>query len=305
MKNFLPIWTIRMRSSSMILRKWRTENPASSAAFGISRNVLFGAPSSVDFMCPSFSGGRICTRVARSGVMKISEFGKNGDVALCPHFQYGSQFENGYTGLRPHKSLLFLRHEGIPIVRGRNKCFFDRAGADPPEQIDHGSSLVVGSAGSAAAEWLLSHDGAGRLVVDVEITRGKAKHTVRIGDGGAIGGEHCASECVWSRTVDNGKRCLPFLLGIHIQGYNRPEQLFTHRSVIRPASLNQRRADEVSRGIVGLAAGDDLRIAGSPHFVQVAGQFLERGTINHGSHEIPEVGNISHGYAVDLADQII
>src|SRR2546428_13373599 len=39
-KNFLPIWTIGMRSSSMILRKWRIENPAISAAVGISRNIL-------------------------------------------------------------------------------------------------------------------------------------------------------------------------------------------------------------------------------------------------------------------------
>src|SRR5207249_9844351 len=41
MKNLRPIWTMRMRSSSMILRKCRTEKPASSAALGMSRNVLF------------------------------------------------------------------------------------------------------------------------------------------------------------------------------------------------------------------------------------------------------------------------
>src|SRR6185503_5362091 len=55
MKNFRPIWTIRIRSSSMILRKCRTEKPASSAAFGISRNVLLTGTASVDFMFASFS----------------------------------------------------------------------------------------------------------------------------------------------------------------------------------------------------------------------------------------------------------
>src|SRR5215471_5002246 len=53
-KNFRPIWTIRICSSSMILRKWRTENPANSAAFGISRNVFFTTIPSVDFIGSSF-----------------------------------------------------------------------------------------------------------------------------------------------------------------------------------------------------------------------------------------------------------
>src|SRR5215475_16140594 len=53
-KNFRPIWTIRICSSSMILRKWRTENPANSAAFGISRNVFLTTIPSVDFIGSSF-----------------------------------------------------------------------------------------------------------------------------------------------------------------------------------------------------------------------------------------------------------
>src|SRR6185503_21010152 len=50
MKNFRPIWTMRIRSSSMILRKCLTENPASSAALGMSRNVLFTVHPAVDFI---------------------------------------------------------------------------------------------------------------------------------------------------------------------------------------------------------------------------------------------------------------
>src|SRR5881396_1622892 len=60
MKNLRPIWTMRMRSSSMILRKCRTEKPASSAALGMSRNVLFVAKSSVVFICVLLCRGRIC-----------------------------------------------------------------------------------------------------------------------------------------------------------------------------------------------------------------------------------------------------
>src|SRR5262245_18257938 len=53
-KNFRPIWTIQICSSSMILRKWRTENPANSATFGMSRNVFFTTIPSVDFIGSSF-----------------------------------------------------------------------------------------------------------------------------------------------------------------------------------------------------------------------------------------------------------
>src|SRR5205823_6198025 len=61
-------------SSSMILRKCRTENPASSAALGISRNVLFTAHPSVDFIVAPFRrnyehGG--CLFVGHEGITVI------------------------------------------------------------------------------------------------------------------------------------------------------------------------------------------------------------------------------------------
>src|SRR3989454_8630462 len=64
MKNLRPIWTIRIRSSSMILRKCRTEKPASSAALGISKKVLFVLSASVIFISVLRFGGRICIWVA-------------------------------------------------------------------------------------------------------------------------------------------------------------------------------------------------------------------------------------------------
>src|SRR5437763_14590509 len=64
MKNLRPIWTIRIRSSSMILRKCRTEKPASSAALGISKKVLFGLSASGIFISVLLFGGRICIWVA-------------------------------------------------------------------------------------------------------------------------------------------------------------------------------------------------------------------------------------------------
>src|SRR6185369_3175575 len=110
MKNFRPIWTIRMRSSSMILRKCRTENPAISAAFGMSRNVFFTAIPSVDFIGSSFFRGGKCT--------------------------VGSKVKRGVTTkAHPFISSLLFAHVGISVVGRRYEVFFDRAGTDPTEQV--------------------------------------------------------------------------------------------------------------------------------------------------------------------------
>src|ERR1700739_1914849 len=148
MKNFRPIWTIRMRSSSMILRKCRTENPASSAALGMSRNVLFVVHSSVDFILVLLYAGRICTR----------------------------------------NSTLLFGHKRVSIVGRRYEIFLDCSGAHPAKQVHHRARLVIGPAGARSAEGLLPDDGSSGLVVHVEIAGRKAKNAVGVGYGLAVGG---------------------------------------------------------------------------------------------------------------------
>src|SRR6266581_3848619 len=64
MKNLRPIWTIRIRSSSLIMGTGPTEKPASSAALGMSKKVLFVLSASVIFISVLRFGGRICIWVA-------------------------------------------------------------------------------------------------------------------------------------------------------------------------------------------------------------------------------------------------
>src|SRR5262245_33819420 len=99
-KNFRPIWTIRICSSSMILRKWRTENPASSAAFGISRNVFFTTIPSVDFIGSSFV---------------LEEYARRMPDFWCADRDFVL------------RNYLFFAHERISIVGGWNKVFLDRS----------------------------------------------------------------------------------------------------------------------------------------------------------------------------------
>src|SRR6202012_2427685 len=62
-------------------------------------------------------------------------------------------------------------HVGVAVVGGRGEQLLDGAGADPADQVEERARLVVGAAGPGAAERLLADDGAGGLVVDVEVAR--------------------------------------------------------------------------------------------------------------------------------------
>src|SRR4026207_814204 len=74
MKNLRPIWTIRICSSSMILRKCRTEKPARPAALGISRNILLVVPDSCKFilslLCQGYWHVGCHTQEGQSGLGK-------------------------------------------------------------------------------------------------------------------------------------------------------------------------------------------------------------------------------------------
>src|SRR5207253_235857 len=235
MKNFRPIWTIRMRSSSMILRKCRTEKPASSAALGMSRNVLFVVHSSVDFILVLLYGGRICSRNA---------------------------------------TLLF-GHKRVPIVGRRYEIFLDCAGAHPAKQVHHRARLVVRPAGARSTEGLLPDDGSRGLVVHVEIAGREPKDTMSVGDRHSVGRKNAACQSIWRRAVHNPQNFIPLLFGVNVQGHDRPEEFFAHGAIIGPFRLDQGRPDEIAGRIVGFTPRDDLGLIRSPRLVQIPCQFFE------------------------------
>ena len=66
----------------------------------------------------------------------------------------------------------FLAHERIAVIHGRCEGLLDSALAGPAHEVECAAGLVIGTAGTAAAEGLLAHYRTGGLVVDVEIARG-------------------------------------------------------------------------------------------------------------------------------------
>ncbi len=65
------------------------------------------------------------------------------------------------------------------------------------------------------------------------------------------------------------------------------------------------RPHEVALAVVGGAAGDDLeRRVGAGH-VQHPGQLGEGTVVDDGAHEVGQVGDVTHGEALDLRDEVV
>src|SRR3954471_23246465 len=80
-------------------------------------------------------------------------------------------------------------HERVAVVGRRDEGLLDRAGSDPANQVPHRAGFVVRAGCAGASERLLPDDGAGGLVIDVEVARGVAQLLMRLLDGEAVVGE--------------------------------------------------------------------------------------------------------------------
>src|SRR5205823_9056164 len=66
---------------------------------------------------------------------------------------------------------LLLVHERIRVIGRRRERLLDCARRHPTHEIQLRSRLVIRPRAARAAEWLLTDDRAGGLVVDVEVAR--------------------------------------------------------------------------------------------------------------------------------------
>src|SRR5579859_453152 len=186
-----------------------------------------------------------------------------------------------------------LRHEWVPWIARGYEVLFDRPRAGPTDQVEQATRLVVRSAGPTAAERLLAHHRTGRLVVEVEVSRGVAQRRTRLSQHRAILREDAARECVRRRAIDQLERLFPLFVGIHIEREHRPEDLFAHRPVTRVVDLHERRVHEVAVCIVAFAAEQHLHLWIALRAVDVAFDLVERFAIDHGAHEVAEISRIA------------
>src|ERR1043165_5415710 len=97
-------------------------------------------------------------------------------------------------------------HEGGPIVLRRSERLLDTPRGHPPQQVEHGTRLVVGPARACPTEGLLTNDRPGGLVVDVEVSRRLPESLARFDDRRPVLGEYRTGEGVGTRGIDQRER---------------------------------------------------------------------------------------------------
>ncbi len=153
-----------------------------------------------------------------------------------------------------------LSHKRILVIRRRKEILFNRAGGGPADQVQQAAGFVVGAGGSAAAEWLLAYYGAGRFVVDIEITGGVAQGALGQQDCVAVSGEDRSGESV-RRGMIAQVQCLGELVIIVDENRDhRAEYLFLHQLEIGIGRDHDCWLDKPPFGAVVIAAGDKLSI---------------------------------------------
>src|SRR5207244_5548003 len=123
---------------------------------------------------------------------------------------------NGFFTELAGLAAVFVRHERVAVVGRGHERLLDRTGAHPTDQVPHRARLVVRAGSARAAERLLTDDGAGRLVVDVEITRRIAKLLTREIDCITLAREDRAGQSVRRAPVDQVERLAVLPFGVDV-----------------------------------------------------------------------------------------
>ena len=140
-----------------------------------------------------------------------------------------------------------------------------------------------------AAERLLADDGAGGLVVDVEVAGGVAQGGGHLDDGGAVVGPDGAGEGVGAGGVAQLEGAVEIGVVVDVDGEDRSEELFAHGFVTRILGDDDGRLDEVADRVVEATAHQDLSGGRGLGVFDGAGVVAEGRGVDHRPHEVAKV----------------
>ncbi len=189
--------------------------------------------------------------------------------------------------------LLFLE-ERIAVILGRVEVFLDASHGDPTQQVGVGTGFVVGAGAAGAAEGLLTHDGAGGLVVDVEVAGCLLQAPGHHVDLVTILREDGTCQSVDGGVVQDVEGLFHLVLIVYINGDDGTEQLFFHGIVVRIGGLDDGRVDVIAFRLVVLAPDDDLGFLVLLGAVNGSGMLLKGCLVDHGVDKVGEVLGRSH-----------
>ena len=187
----------------------------------------------------------------------------------------------------------------------RNERLFDRPRADPTNQVQHTTGLVVRTRRAPTTERLLSNDRTRRLVVDVEVPGSMCQALGQIDDDIAILSKNRSGQRVRRAGVALRQRLVELVVAVDMDGENRPEDLLAHQLEVRLLRQHDRGFDEESLTSAVAAATDDLGVLRPLGVGDVLGDAVVGVAVDHRTHEVREVGGVAHADLGDLGDQFL
>ena len=191
-----------------------------------------------------------------------------------------------------------------PIVR-RSKRFLDGTWADPAQKVERASRLVVGPATTGTAKGLLSNNGPGGLVVDVEVSSAVSKGSNGGLNVSAVGGKDGTREGVFRSGVAEFQRRFKILVFVNMDREDRAKDFLRHGFASWVVAHNGRWLNEVARGIVVGASSDDVAVGIGSSAVNVAGDAVKRLLVDDGAEVVAEIADVADGDLVDFGDIVV
>ncbi len=195
---------------------------------------------------------------------------------------------------------------GIQHIRTPHKILLHAPHTDEATQQRLTARLVVRSAGPRTSKRLLPHHRARALTVDIEVARGVPERVLGEADRIAVAREDAAGEGVVGRFVD-GAADVGEGVGdgvvVDVDDEDGAEELGAHEGVGGVGGGVDGGVDEVTHGIVVVAADEEVEIFVGAGVVDDSGEFAEGGGVDDGADEVGEVVGQANGQLPRFLDQ--
>jgi hypothetical protein len=175
------------------------------------------------------------------------------------------------------------------------KVFLDGSSRDPSQQVQQGSSLIVGSRHSSTAKRLLTNDSTGRLVVDVKVSSSVSEQ---------LGGQHnrfsVLSKDRTSQSVGRGfvtemKSFFVLISRIDVDSEDGAKDFLGHELRLGVLRNNDGGFNKVSNAVITLASSNDFVFFGVGFGnLNVALDVVEGVLVDDGRDEGGEVVALAH-----------
>ena len=187
----------------------------------------------------------------------------------------------------------------------RSKRFLDGTWADPTQKVERASSLVVGPASTCTTKGLLSNNGPGGLVVDVEVSSAVSKGSNGRLNVSAVGGKDGTREGVFRSGVAEFQRRFKILVFVNMDREDRAKDFLRHGFASWIVAHNGRWLNEVASCVVVGSSSDDVAVGIGSGAVNVAGDAVKRLLVDDSTEVVAEIADVADGDLVDFGDIVV